>query len=173
MTSTKTGMDGPKPEYPDQDQIAAYGAISFLYMRAPKYDRISFSDIRLLIQPPVDLRFYHIRNIEGVPRAAITWAFLSPEAEAKLINGQMIAPRDWASGTQAWIMELIAPYPGSNLGARLTKSFLKTLGPDHLTARFPRFASPGVLKHVTEFRRDGPDKWTSHRIPAREFDTIS
>ncbi|WP_170941088.1 toxin-activating lysine-acyltransferase [Antarctobacter heliothermus] len=173
MTSTKTGMDGPKPEYPDQDQIAAYGAISFLYMRAAKYDRIALSDIRLLIQPPVDLRFYHVRNIEGVPRAAITWAFLSPEAEAKLINGQMIAPRDWASGKQAWIMELIAPYPGSNLGARLTKTFLKTLGPDHLTARFPRFASPGVLKHVTEFRRDGPDRWTSHRIPAREFDTIS
>ncbi|MBT54264.1 MAG: hypothetical protein CMF72_12820 [Mameliella sp.] len=172
MTTPQTVPDGPKPEYPHQDQITAYGAISFLYMRAPKYDRLAFSDIRLLIQPPVDLRFYFIRQIEGVPRAAITWAFLSPEAEAKLISGQMIAPRDWASGKQAWIMEMIAPYPGSNLGSGLTRTFLKALGPNHQTVRFPRFASPGVLKHITEFRRDGADKWTSHRIPAGDIVTV-
>ncbi|MGP6086822.1 toxin-activating lysine-acyltransferase [Antarctobacter jejuensis] len=168
-----TGQDGPKPEYPDRDQIAAYGALSFLYMRAPKYDRLAFSDMRLLIQPPIDLRFHFIRHIDGVPRAAITWAFLSAEAEAKLLSGQMIAPRDWASGNRAWIMEVIAPYPGSNLGAGLTRTFLKALGPDHGTARFPRFGAPGVLKHVTEFRRDGPDRWNSHRIPARDLTPIS
>lgn len=157
------------PEYPDEAQIRAYGALSFLYMRAGKYDRISLQDIRRLIQPPVDLRFYHIQDIEGVPRAAITWAFLSAEAEARLIAGQPVAPRDWASGPKAWIMELVAPYPKSRLGSVLTRRFLNALGPDHDTARFPRFAAPGVLKHVTEFRRAGADRWTSRRLTAADL----
>lgn len=159
----------PVPEYPDTDQQLAYGALAFLYMRAPKYDRIALRDIRLLVQPPVDLRFYHVEYIEGVPRAAITWAFLSEAAEAKLIGGQMNAPAEWASGDRAWIMEVIAPYQEGNLGARITKGLLAALRPETKTIRFPRYAAPGQLRHVTEYRRRRGNKWTSKRIAAADF----
>jgi len=159
----------PTPEYPDQDQLSAYGALAFLYMRADKYKRIAFEDMRSLIQPPIDLRFYQTLNIEGVPRAAITWAFLSAAAEVKLTKGEMITPADWASGTQAWIMEVIAPYKQGNLGAKLTRSMLAAIPQVHKTVRFARFASPGKLQHVTEYRRGKAERWNSVRIPAADF----
>ena len=84
----------PLPEYPDADQIRAYWALSFLYMRAEKYDMLSYRSIRRLIQPPIDLRQVRILDVEGVPRAAPTFAFLSDAAEQKLIAGDMIRPRN-------------------------------------------------------------------------------
>ena len=157
------------PEYPDSGQLEAYGALSFLYMRAPKYDRLAFQDMRRLIQPPIDLRFFHIHKVEGVPRAAITWGYLAPEVEANIAHGRGFAPSDWASGPQAWIMELIAPYKSGNFGRMLTKAYLASLKPEHMTARFARFASPGHLKHVTEFRRGADNHWSSHRISGDDF----
>jgi len=59
----------------------AYGDLSFLYLRTREHERLPMKHMRYFIHPPIDLRFYQIFHIAGVPRFAITWAFLSPEAE--------------------------------------------------------------------------------------------
>lgn len=158
------------PEYPDEDQQRTYGALCFLYMRAAKYDAIALRNMRRLMQPPIDLRFYKVLYLDDVPRAAITWAYLTEEAERKLlITGEAIAPADWAGGQNLWLMEVIAPYKEGNLGAQLTKRFLAAVKPPHDTVRFARFASPGKLKHVVEYYRADGNKWKSRRLAPSHF----
>ena len=57
---------------------------------------------------------------EGVPRSAVTWAFLSPDAERRFAAGETLRPRDWNSGPQMWVMDIVAPY-GQGTGAHAMK----------------------------------------------------
>jgi len=153
----------PTPDYPDADQLRAYGDFTFLFLRSEKHANHRLRDYRLYFQPPIDLRFFKILRIDGVPRAGITWAFLNDKAEEKLRDQIPLDPSDWLSGKHVWIMEVIAPF-GNNLGAKLTKLFLDGIDPKVQTVRFPRFHRTGGLKHFTEWRRDPSGKWRTHRL---------
>jgi len=153
----------PTPDFPDEAQLRAYGDFTFLYLRAQKYQNHRLRDYRLYLQPPIDLRFFRILRIEGVPRAAITWAFLNEAAEEKLRDQLPLAPSDWLSGRHVWIMELIAPFKGT-LGAKLTRIFLDGLDGDVQTVRFPRYHPTGGLKHFTEWHRTPSGKWRTKRL---------
>jgi cytolysin-activating lysine-acyltransferase len=167
MTPSDPGFKLPTPEYPDAAQIAAYGGFAFLFMRTPRYDHYSLNQLRIVVQPPIDLRFYHLHQVDGVPRAGITWGYLGPEAEQKIILSQRLAPSDWLSGKQVWIMDVIAPY-GQGLGALLTRRFLDQLPTDAGTARFPRYGTTGQLKHVVEYRKHG-NRWRATRLTAENM----
>jgi hemolysin-activating ACP:hemolysin acyltransferase len=154
----------PTPEYPDESQLRAYGDFTFLFLRTEKHANHRLREYRLYFQPPIDLRLYRILRIDGVPRAGITWGFLSEAAEEKLRDQLPLAPSDWLSGPHLWIMEVIAPF-GGNLGARLTRAFLEGLPPERTNVRFPRFVrGGGGLKHFTEWYREPAGKWHSRRL---------
>ena len=42
----------------------------------------------------------------------ITWAWMAPEAERRLIRGDPMLPSDWDGGERLWLIDLIAPYRG-------------------------------------------------------------
>lgn len=47
---------------------------------------------RLSLLPAVDLGFYKIFRIDGIPRSGVSWAFLNEETQAKRIAGEIRHP---------------------------------------------------------------------------------
>jgi len=140
------------PENPDRSQLAAYGALAFLYLRSERHRGVSLSAARLAIQPAIDLRFNHILEVDGVPRAAVTWAFLGPEAEAKLKAGQRLMPKDWVSGEQMWLLDIIAPY-GQGTAAHVVRWLRHNVPSTVETLKYMRIGRDNRPSKIVQIRR--------------------
>ena len=65
---------------------------------------------------------------EGVPRAYCSWAFLTAEAETRMVlNPNALRPEDWTAGDRLWFIDWIAPFD-----ARDTRALR-----GHMAHRFP------------------------------------
>lgn len=64
------------------------------------------------------------------PRAAITWAFLSDDAEARFLAAKPLEPKDWRSGTRMWVMDMISTFDNAG-GAKAARWFLNSI-PGHV-----------------------------------------
>ncbi|WP_165188507.1 toxin-activating lysine-acyltransferase [Caulobacter soli] len=49
-------------------------------------------------------------SLERLPLGLGLWAWLTPEAEAKLESGTRLDPADWSGGETLWLLELISPF---------------------------------------------------------------
>ncbi len=106
-----SGKPLPREEAPDAKLLRAYGDAMFLAFRSSYHNRMSVANLRLAFEPPLVLGQYRIFRFDEVPRAIFTWAFLSPEAERKHVQGKPLMPEDWnAEGGRMWVIDLIAPY---------------------------------------------------------------
>ena len=88
----------------------------FLLLREEAYRDAPLWRARLTVQPAIDLGQYQVLRWDGVARAAITWAFLSDEAERTLLDGDRLEPALWCSGPNLWVQDIFAPY-GQGTGA--------------------------------------------------------
>ena len=100
------------PEYPTEERLRIYGDFSFLAMRNPLHRKMPGSILRDALEPPILLGQYKIFRFDGVPRGALTWAWLSEDSEKKYLNGHGFHLADWRSGDRLWLIDFIAPYPG-------------------------------------------------------------
>lgn len=64
-------------------------------------------------------------QIEQIPLGVAIWAYLGPEAEAKVERREHLQLEDWGSGDQAWLIELISPF--ANEENRLSEVMLADL----------------------------------------------
>ena len=54
-----------------------------------------------------------------------SWAFVSPEVDARLSKGQVkLGPQDWKSGAILWLMDIICPgaCPGPRTGGGMAEA---------------------------------------------------
>lgn len=154
----------PDPENPTQAQRLAYGDFAFLYMRSNHHKNVSLHLARMSIQPAIDLGFYKIFHIDGMPRYGVTWAFLSEAAEAKLMRGEILAPAEWRSGNRMWVIEIIAPY-GQGTAAAVVH-WLKRSLPDTIDkVRYLRSQSDNALKRIVEVNRMNGTQWGARLVP--------
>ena len=65
--------------------------------------------MRWMVQVHVDLGQFKIFHVADVPRAAFTWAMLDDAAQDKLKQGIALQPKEWKSGKQMFIMDVLAP----------------------------------------------------------------
>lgn len=100
------------PEFPSAERLRIYGDLAFLAMRSAHHRRMPVSVLRDALEPPILLGQYKIFRFDGVPRAALTWAWLSEEAEGRHLAGQGFSLADWRSGDRLWLIDVIVPYPG-------------------------------------------------------------
>lgn len=105
-----------RPEFPSEETLRVYGDLAFLAMRSAHHRRMSVAILRDALEPPILLGQYKIFRFDGVPRGALTWAWLSEEAEARYLAGEGFRLVDWRSGDRLWIIDLIAPYRGLTTG---------------------------------------------------------
>lgn len=151
MRETSDTASRPSPDR----TLGAYGAFTYLYMNSPHHRRVSVDVMRAQLRPPVERNFYRIVNDQdGVPRAGLTWALLSDQVEARMRAGQMLAPKEWASGRNLWIMEFLAPF-GQGSGLSVLRWLRDTApgGMDRL--RYNRFKPQIDRVRVVEIRRRG------------------
>lgn len=154
----------PAPEHPNEAQLQGLGDLSFLALREKRYANLSVKGLRMTLQPPVDLMQFHVFRFEGVPRAAMTWAFLSPEAEARIARGEPLAPRDWRSGPQMWVVDIFAPY-GQGTAANVVRWLKQNLREPIRSVRYLRTSSEdGAPLRFIEVRRIEGIRWGTRLI---------
>ncbi|MGR3615892.1 MAG: toxin-activating lysine-acyltransferase [Paracoccaceae bacterium] len=102
----------PDIEAPSADRLRVYGDLAFLAFRSQRHIRMSVAGLRTYLEPAIEFGQYRIFRFDGVPRGMYTWAWLGPEAERRLITGEPLTRADWQSGSNLWIIDLIAPYSG-------------------------------------------------------------
>lgn len=134
--------------------INAYGALAFLYMRSKRHARWPVEALRLIMQPPIDLQQLRIFNQDGIPRAACSWAHLSAEAEALLVQGEILRPAQWRSGDRLWLMEVIAPYEQGS-GGQVLRAFMRGLPEQIQRFRYLRIDNNNQVKKIVEINRRG------------------
>lgn len=157
----------PTPEYPTKAQLKSYGDLMFLYMRIRAYDNVPMRQIRLNIQPPIDLGFHKIFYRNAVPRAAVTWAFLGPQQENAFVKGLGLKANDWISGRQLWITEIYAPY-GQGTARDVFRWLMATVSKEHNIVRWTRMKG-GKLHRIVESRRKVDRLWTHHPMSVDQF----
>ena len=101
--------DGGKP----LDKISAVGHAAWLMSQSPLHKHLFITDLDWLLMPPIAAGQFRLWRKENMPLAFASWAFLTEEAEQRLIAGRgKLAPGAWSGGDRLWLMDLIAPFGG-------------------------------------------------------------
>ena len=124
MARDRSNDDAERANAPTVDQARAaapaldwktVGKIAIVYSRSPTLGRCSLADIEWLILPAVQNGHFHV--VEAAdghaeprgPIAAATWAFVSPEIDARLSSDCSrrvgLRPDEWESGDIGWIVD--------------------------------------------------------------------
>jgi cytolysin-activating lysine-acyltransferase len=135
--SAHTGVDGGKPArqaVPTPAEVLC--EIAVLMMQSPAHRHFFLADLEWLVVPAVLTRQFVIYRKQRAPVAYASWALVNEEVEKRLIAGERrLAPAEWRSGDRTWLIDLVAPFGGTerivaDLRARvLTGREVKTLRP--------------------------------------------
>ncbi len=96
------------------DKMAAIGSACWLMGQMVTHKHLFMTDIEWLVTPPVALGQFRLWHKDGVPVAYASWAYLNEEAENRMkVGGHKLAPIDWKSGSNLWLMDVLAPFGGN------------------------------------------------------------
>ncbi|WP_425406080.1 toxin-activating lysine-acyltransferase [Hwanghaeella sp.] len=89
----------------------AASEILWLMTQTASHRHFFLADAEWLIFAPVARsRFRMYRDDKGAPAGCVLWASLSEEVEKRVEAGaSRLAPADWTSGENLWIIDVIAP----------------------------------------------------------------
>lgn len=148
------------PNHPSEKIVTEFGAVCFLAARSKTLRQFPVGGISQWWDMPLALGQYWVFRHDGVPRAAISWAALSPEAERRyVVERKGLTPQDWRSGPQIWVIDWIAPFQIKGLNTHLRR-WIATKGfPKAETVRFMRVSPEGETRHILEIQRTGPESF--------------
>ncbi len=123
MTNTRQEFSGEQlPELVElameqarrvSQKIPVLGPVTWLMMQQGATRHSLISDLEWRVMPPLVLDQAKLYMREQMPLAFVSWARLSPEVAQRYRQApHRLAPSDWQSGDQAWIIDLVAPYGG-------------------------------------------------------------
>jgi cytolysin-activating lysine-acyltransferase len=93
---------------------ALIGHVVWLMMQARAYRHIFLADLEWMMMPPLLLNQYHLFRDKNRIVAFAAWAYLSEDAEARLLAGNpRLTPTDWKSGDRLWLIHLFDPFDWS------------------------------------------------------------
>lgn len=91
------------------------GRLAWLWMNSKLHGAWSTRLMMRNLIPPINTRQYMIIEDGGVPRAYVSWAFFSKEAELRYIaHPENIQLEDWNSGDRLWLIDFISPFSRKN-----------------------------------------------------------
>jgi len=104
------------------------GQVTWLMLQSPAHKHLFLTDLEWLAAPAISLKQFRIYRQENTPVAFVSWAFLNEEAEQRLLSGQRkLSPVEWKEGDRAWIIDIVAPFGGTD---EILRSLKKTIFPD-------------------------------------------
>jgi cytolysin-activating lysine-acyltransferase len=102
------------------------GAAALLMMRAGGYRDLTPAEIEGRVLPALLANQARVFLYGLQPIGMVTWAHLAPEAETRLVSeGALPKAEEWSRGDRIWIIDVIAPFGGSQ--AMLDKVRRETL----------------------------------------------
>ncbi len=106
-------------ETPRDDMTRVLGQIVTLLGQSAGHRHVFVSDLEWLVLPALMARQARVwrRQTENgaVPVMYASWALVDAEVEARLRQGQMrLKPNEWRCGDRAWLVDLVAPFGGSD-----------------------------------------------------------
>lgn len=102
------------------DNIGILGHVLWLMSQSAVHKHVFVSDFEWLVMPAIlhgQFRIWREKNEQGVfiPVGYASWAFLSDDAEERIQeNIKKLAPADWQSGDNLWLIDLITPFGGAD-----------------------------------------------------------
>ncbi|MEW6133708.1 MAG: toxin-activating lysine-acyltransferase, partial [Pseudomonadota bacterium] len=92
-------------------KLPILGPALWLYARDPIKKYLFMGDIDWALLPPIVLDQCRLYTKDGLPYAFVTWALVNDPVDARLRSAQpKIAPHEWQSGEQVWIIDAVAPF---------------------------------------------------------------
>jgi hemolysin-activating ACP:hemolysin acyltransferase len=118
--------------------MASFGEIVTLMMRSPRYRHSFVAELDWLVAPAIATRQFSVAESQpdgatfAAPVAAIMWACVSPEVDARLSEARArprLPPAEWRSGQIPWLIDTIGdPKAAAFLLKRLTETLFATTG---------------------------------------------
>ncbi|MXU66725.1 toxin-activating lysine-acyltransferase [Oceanomicrobium pacificus] len=163
-------------DYPDdwfdftESQLADFGAMMFLSSLVKVHQRRTLLSNFRSFETPWRLGQYHIfRATNGSPRAFMTYAALSEEAErAYALDQHPIEPEDWAAGQAVWIIDLVAPFGQVPQIVEMIKR-----DAPFQRVRTNRLTADMETQRIVEWVRDAEGKVHMSVIRPRDFRTVA
>lgn len=94
-----------------KEQYADFGAMFYLAGLTATHRHRQLFQALYAFETPLRLGQYHIFRQNGFPRAFVTFAGLSPDAEHRFaVEGQPLMAEDYTSGPSFWIVDLVSPF---------------------------------------------------------------
>lgn len=107
---------------------ASIGDMVVVLSRSPAHKHYSLADIEWMVLPPVAAgQFYVVEAADKArgfraPIAAVTWALVSEQVDARLQEGAgqrlRLRPDEWKSGDIAWLIDAVGSAEGVKAGLR-------------------------------------------------------
>jgi cytolysin-activating lysine-acyltransferase len=112
---------------------AVVGDLVFLLMRDPRFKNFAIADLEWLVLPAVITGQYAMAHGErgdgvSVPIAAVLWASVSEEVDARLEENLhrpfRLTPTEWTGGEICWLAQTIGP-------PQMVNGLIEKLRPEH------------------------------------------
>lgn len=111
-TSSESGPEAPQAGTKPVPTVSdVFGQVTWLMTQSKGHRNFFVSDLEWMVMPPLLHRQFRIFPGKDQPLGVALWAKVSDEVAARLSSGQnRLAPNDWNSGENFWLVELIAPF---------------------------------------------------------------
>ena len=94
-------------------KLPLLGPVSWLYMNDKGHRHLFVTDLEWLVLPPLVLNQCKLYVKGDAPVAYASWAFVSDVVAQRLASGNnRLAPGEWKSGENLWVLDICAPFGG-------------------------------------------------------------
>jgi cytolysin-activating lysine-acyltransferase len=95
---------------------AVLGEVVWLLTQSAQHKQAFFlGDLEWMVMPPIILQQFRMFYAKDRPIGVVLWAFVNDEVEARLLSGNArMRPQDWKRGDRLWIVEVVAPFGGTD-----------------------------------------------------------
>lgn len=108
------GAVGARSAVSEPTMSTLLGEIVWLLTQSPAHRHLFLADLEWAVMPALMLRQVHLFRSQGRVVGVALWASVSDEVDARLSSGvTRLAPLDWKSGDTLWLVDIIAPFGGS------------------------------------------------------------
>ncbi len=145
----------PDPHKPTEKMRATAGDVFYLMLRSKQHQELPLKALRWWWEPPLHLGQVWVFNFDGFPRAAVSFASLSEDAQRRYVETRApLKPEDWRSGDIPWIIDWLSPYENLKMEAHISRWICESGFPDR-PFRYMRMATEKRPQRIVEtFRND-------------------
>lgn len=94
-------------------KVPLLGSVSWLMLAGSATRHILLSELEWRVMPPLVLNQAKIFMRDGMPVAYASWALLSPQVAHRFRQPpHRLTPAEWKSGSEAWLVDVMAPFGG-------------------------------------------------------------